>query len=407
MTQFALKNLGKTDIGRHVKVVAISFFAFNLSMGLTYGTFGPLMPANQEHFGIGRGAAAFCMSLITLTIGVLSPVLGGIINRLPIRALMMAGASAGAVGFCGLAFTDSYPLALVMYALIGAFTCICGVLAPLTLISRVIGDGRGMALGIVNLPIVLFASPLIVGSLVPLFGRFPIYIGVATLVACLIPLFLAVDDDSAHRPTSAKATAAGTNSGQQQLFRSPAFWLMSLAVGLITGTGISFLVHVVPFGLERGMSLPEASLLVSLFSGSGLLGVLVVGWITDKAGGPVALAITAATQAAMWLLLAHVGQVGLFAAVVLLGICNVPVVALHGATCAALFGAEAAGKAMGFSYSFKIPFVFGMPPLVGLLSEATGGYALPFALCGGMLLIAAALSLAIIAAVRKRPSAGA
>ena len=384
---------------RRTSTILICFLAHNLSMGLAYRTFGPLLTANQEHFGIDRAAAAFGMSLVTLTIGGLAPIAAKLLGRISTPSAMMAGALLGAAGFGGLALTSSYTVALGMYALIGASASICGVLGPLNIISGMPERGRGLMLSLVNLPLILFLSPFIVGMMVPQIGRTPVLLGVAACVACIAPLCLLLPSEVSGRGAVIRADQPAAPG----LLRSPPFWLMSLGVGLVTGAGISFIVHIVPYGLGAGFSLQSASGLLSVYSGAGLLGILAFGWLIDRIGAIPAIIFSAASQGLLWFAIGQASGAELYGVTILFGICNVPVIALHGAACTALFGPAGTSRAMGLSYGVKLPFIFGVPPLVGLLFERSGGYALPFMMCGALLATAAMLFAAIMFA--RRPLA--
>ena len=52
--------------------------------------------------------------------------------------------------------------------------------------------------------------------------------------------------------------------------------------------------------------------------------------------------------------------------------------ALQGAAINQLFGVQNVSRVMGFSYFFKLPFIFGAAPLTGLVFDTMGGYVVPF-----------------------------
>src|SRR3546814_4063999 len=68
------------------------------------------------------------MSLILLAIGGLSPLLGGLLQKVSVRSAMIGGAALSALGYWGLALLPSFSLALVMFGLIGTGVCLMGIL---------------------------------------------------------------------------------------------------------------------------------------------------------------------------------------------------------------------------------------------------------------------------------------
>src|SRR5689334_12095984 len=105
------------------KMLLLCFLAQNLAMGLAYGSFGPLLSSTEQHFGISRAVATTGMSMITFAIGALSPLLGGLMQRISVRSAMIGGALLSALGYWGLAVFPSFHIALLMYGLIGTGVC--------------------------------------------------------------------------------------------------------------------------------------------------------------------------------------------------------------------------------------------------------------------------------------------
>jgi cyanate permease len=387
------------------RVVLLCFLAQNLSMGFAVGSFGPLLASTEQHFGVTRAIAATGMSLIMLAIGVLSPLIGGLLQHLSIRIAMIGGALLSAAGYWGLAILPSFSLALLMFGLIGAGVSILAILGPPTLVNRWFISDRGKMLSIVNLPIALFVTPFIIAAVLPNLGRFAILGAMGTICLLLIPLLLLIVEDPARvgqvprgsdsrsiQTSTGKATDAGTATNRplssREILTSGPFWLLSLGIGLMAGSGTVFMVHIVPFGIEKQMSLQTAASLLSVYGGAGIIGTLLFGWIADFIGPRAALVLSALCQALLWCGLLHVTGLPLFLLAGLLGICVVPGPTLHGAALSNLFGPVNISSAMGISYAVMLPFILSFAPFVGFLFALAGGYRLPFLLTAGMLALA-------------------
>ena len=379
--------------GARWRVVLLCALAQNCGMGFAFGSFGPLLASTEEHFGVSRAVATMGMSVIMLAIGGLSPFLGNFLQLVSVRWGMLLGALFNAVGYWGLAVTDSFAVALAMFGLIGVGVCLMAILGPLTLISRWFQTNRGKTLSLVNLPIVLFLTPYLVAELLPLYGRFALLGGLGTVCAVLALLMLMLVE---HPPVQAQRTGGGAASGATRgeglasIMKRPTFWLLSLGIGIMAGSGTGFVVHIVPFGMGKQMTLQSASALLSVYAAAGIAGTLFFGWLCDRIGPPAALVISASCQALLWWAFLHADGVSLYVLAAVLGICVVPLVMLHGAAISQMFDAATVSRAMGYSYSIKLPFIFGFAPALGLMFERFGGYDLPFQMTAVLLAVAGA-----------------
>ena len=288
------------------RVIVICFFAQNLAMAMAFGTFGPMLASTEVHFGVSRGVAATGMGFIMLSIGALSPVLGSLLQRIPVRLAMLAGALVSSAGYWGLALVQSFKVALLMYGLIGAGVCLLGILGPLVLINRWFATNRAKTLSLVNLPIALFLTPYIIAGVLPAYGRFTVLCVMGAAFLLMVPLLLSLVE---HPVTVANTTAIADkadirdpepNEGIGSILSNPAFWLVSLGIGVIAGAGTAFVVHIVPFGMDKAMSAHAASALLSVYSGCGIFGTLLLGWLADRIGPPTTLVIAAAVMAVLW-----------------------------------------------------------------------------------------------------------
>ncbi|WP_197277176.1 CynX/NimT family MFS transporter [Sphingomonas profundi] len=394
------------------QTMLMCFLAQNMVLGLGYGSFGPLLAANQAHLDVSRAAAAAGISMITLATGVLAPLTGGLLQRYRVRDIIIAGVGLSGSAYLLLAVTDRYGVALLCYGMVGTGMVLAAILAPVTLVTRWVDTGRGKVLSLVNLPVALFVAPYLIGIILPAVGRTAVLLGMGAVSLALIPLVAALVREWPPGTASAIGRKAAPANGAPRAaapgpspLAHPGFWLEALGIALMAGTGVVFMVHIVPFGMGRGHSLGTAAGLISTYAGAGLLGTLFFGWIVDRLGSAPALVLSAATQACMWWLLLLVDGPAMFAVVAILGMCCSPMMALHGAALGALFGANGVSRAMGYSFMVKLPFIFGYGPAAGVLFDLTGGYALPFMLCAASLGLAT-LSFAGLTVVMRRGASG-
>lgn len=388
-------------------VVALCFLSQNMAIGFAFGSFGPLLVSTEAQFGISRSAATMGMSVLNLALGGLAPLLGGVMQRFPIRYTMLAGALLSASGYFGLSMLTYYPLSLAMFVLVGAGVSLCGIIGPLTLISRWFATGRATALSIANLPVALLLTPYLVGATLTDFGRPAILGTAAAIFVALAPLFLLLRD---HPLASSRDCDSAAEGGAQEpvlsareIFSSRPFWLLSVAMGLMAGTGTIFVVHIVPFGLGKGMGIQTASTLLSFHAGAGLLGVLLFGRIADWIGPVNSFVSTSFFQIVLWSALLVADTRSLFILSALMGVMQVPMATLHGAALSRLIPVSSISRAMGLSYAIKLPFTFSFALGAALLFETSGSYILPFALTAVVMAISSGLFLTLALGSRSNP----
>lgn len=388
-------------------VVALCFLSQNMAMGFAFGSFGPLLVSTEAQFGISRSEATIGMSFLNLALGGLAPLLGGVMQRFPIRYTMMAGALLSALGYFCLSYLTYYPLYLAAFVMVGAGVSLGGVIGPLTLISRWFVKSRATTLSIANLPVALLLTPYIVGAILPAVGRSAVLAGAASIFLLLAPFFLLLRDhprtsaDPADlallsRPSSPPSAALSV----RQILANRSFWLLSIAMGLMAGTGIIFVVHIIAFAIGKGMAIQTASTLLSFHAGAGLVGVLLIGRIADRIGPVHALILTSFCQIALWSALLVANGSTLFALAALMGLFAVPMATLHGAALSTLIPVSSISSAMGLSYAIKLPFLSTFALVAALLFEASGSYTLAFALTA--MLMALSCSLFVILALERK-----
>jgi cyanate permease len=391
------------------KTVFICFLAQSLSLGFAVGSFGPLLASNEQHFKISRTVATTGMALLIAAMGGLAPVFGGILHKVSVRTALMWGSLISAVGYWGLALSHNFGLALVMYFFIGTGVCLMAVLGPVTLVSRWFVSDRAKMLSIVNLPLLHLATPFFVSELLPIFGRLIVLCAIGLLFVLFLPLLLSIVDYPASIGQQARGALVDdlqTGTTEQpvaigNLLTNTTFWLLALSVGVIAGTGVVFVVHIVPFAMERRMSLQDASILLSLYSGFGLIGTLLTGWLADKVGARAVLLATGICIMSAWGALLFATGPLLYPLAAMVGLSVVPVITLNGVALGELVGPASISRAMGFSYVIQLPFIFSLAPMVGYLFDHTGGYTASFLLIVGMLAAACLFLLLTTITIRK------
>lgn len=377
---------GSTNGGSDRRTVIVCMLANNFTLGLMFGSFGALLLSNEQTFGVERGAISFGMSALTTTMGVSALVMGNFVRRLTPRVSIAIGVTTAAVAFTGLGLTTNFGVALAMWALLGFSAAMAAILGPVAIAAEFFPEKAGKVLGLINMPVVLFVGPWAVTAILPLLGRQGTYLALAALLVPVLALVLRL-------PAGAKdaATHDGHHAAGQAIGGRLDFWLISLGIALIACTGTAYMVHAIAFAESRGMSAPAAALIMSAYSGAGLVGVLVFGWLADRIGAPRTLALSGVVQCLCWAGLSLSPVEGFYFLSAILGAATTPLTSLHGAAMAQLFGASGVSKAMGYSFAIKLPFLFTASPAVGYAYVHMADYRPAFLIVAGSLIAAVAL----------------
>lgn len=368
------------------RMLAIAFLAQNCAIGLNFGLYGTLVETIQTQFSTTRALASSGLAVMTLFMGLLSPLVGSLIRLASLRTIMIAGTMCNAAGYAALALADSILVLLAIYGLIlGPGAAMLGVVPSSTLVSNWFVHGKGRALGLVNAPFFVFLFPMLAAALLGWRGLDAVFLLGAAIFLILLPLlFLVVDrpEDIGQRPLETAEAAAeppAPTAGQSvNPWRQPAFVVAGLAVGTLTAGGLTIATHLVPMALEKQLALQPASVLLSAFGIAGALGALLFGWLADRIGGPRAMAVLALAWIPPWIALLMAGPnfPELLVIAILIGTMSGGIVGLGGVILNEWLGRAAFGRALGHLYLFKVPFLFGAAPFAGYLFDRTGSYRL-------------------------------
>ena len=275
-------------------ILAGGFLAFTISASLMHA-YSVFLLAFIAEFRWSRGESSIAYSVGQVVGGVSSPLVGGMVDRLGARRMVLLGGCLLALGLLGSAFATSLWQIVLLYGVVmtlGANCISMVVFAPL--ISRLFVARRGMAMSMlqsangfgraISVPI----AQLMVSDM----GWRHAYLLQAGVMAVLV-LPLAALFRGAEQTPVAKAnrdSAPERDWSVAEAIRTRHFWLLSIVYGL-TSIG-SFLVslHQLAFAVDRGFDPLYAAFVVGLGSLLALPGVILTGTITAKTadlfGGP-------------------------------------------------------------------------------------------------------------------------
>ncbi len=362
------------------KMAALGSLAQNCALGLTFGSFGALMPGLEVKFDASRGVVATALGMFVLSMSLLSVPVGARLSRWSLRTTMIGGALACSLGFALMTFAQNITQIIVLYTVvIGLGVCLLGVLPASTLVSRWFDKDRGKALGLINMPILLLMTPPLTALVLTEYGINTVFASLSVLFLLCAAMLMMVRDapelsgiakDGGGPPPAAPALMT-----TPAVLSSRAFWCLSLGVGIIAGGGTLLTAHIVPLAVGRGFALEPASLLLSAYAAAGLIGALLFGWLSDRFGARNTLVINAVGQIVLWGALMMIGVYGMMMTIAaLIGLFTTSILAVHSAAINEIFGRENFSAVLGMSYLPKLVFISGSAPLAGFLFDYAGDY---------------------------------
>jgi len=338
----------------------------------------------EEAIGLSPATYGAALLGLNLALAAAMPVVGLLVDRFGPRATAAAGSALLAVGFLALSRVSSVPLYVATLVLIGLLASLSAPVAHTRAVAGAFERSRGLALGITQVGIGLAAAivPPLVARQIGSGGWRSGFLLLALLaLAGIVPALLGLPG----RGNAIASESSGSREAFASVRSSRGFWLQLTAFTAMAAAFIGIIAHFVPMLRASGVPLERAGMLAGTIGMSVIVTRLVVGWLADRlepawlgaasclicCGGAVALAIGGA-DAALPAALALGCAIGAEADLIgILTARNFPLAAYNRAYSAQYAAFTVAG---GVS-----------PLMVGLLAEATGGYAIPLLMCAALL----------------------
>lgn len=387
----------------------LALFGVSALYGSTFGLF--LLPL-QQGLGWSRGEIAFSLTLSTLFTPLVAPLTGWVIDKVPLRPLILTGVVLQSANFAAFSLMEGSVWAYYGLCLLLMLTAAGASLLSLAkLVQGWFDKSMGRALGL------LFACgavgaiihPLWTQAVITHFGWRQAFLvmSVLSLLMCGLAALLLVRE---RVPRSSRTVAAapgnGTvgasvtssvGSGPQSMaafLRDPIWWKLALFNMLFAlGVGAIFM-HFAALLQDRGATPGQAALAMSLVGLGGLLGNVLAGWLVDRMpAARLAMIVMVVPMLATLVIYAGGGLWVSIAAAGLLGLCSGGDNSVSILLARRYFSAETFGRA---SATQMVAMAAGggvSPWLAGVVHDRTGNYDLALvmaAACMGGAALAAA-----------------
>jgi MFS family permease len=386
----------------------LAMFGVSALYGSTFGLF--LLPL-QQSLGWSRGEIAFALTLATLFTPLVAPLTGWVVDKVPLRPLILVGVVLQSLNFA--AFSMMEGSVWVYYGLCLALMVTAAGASLLTLAKLVQGwfdRSLGRALGL------LFACGGVGGILHPLWTQavitqfgwrqaFMVMAGLSLLMCGVAALlFLRERDPAARRdasatagarPSAAAAAAPETNGpGTMAAFLRDAIWWKLALFNMLFALGVgAIFMHFAALLQDRGATLGQAALAMSLVGVGGLAGNLLAGWLADRMpASRLAVIVMAVPMMATLVIYAGGGLWVSIAAGALLGLCSGGDNSVSLLLARRYFSADTFGRASATQMVAAAAGGGISPWLAGVVHDRTGSYDL------ALIMAAACMGAAALAA---------
>jgi len=390
-------------------------FATNIFFGYSRGIY--LKPMTEELDG-SRLGLSMAFTAVSVVSALSAPFVGRLLDRLPIRGILLAAALWAATGFFTLAMMQTtLQLCIAMALFLGLANAPLGGAGPSKLVVSWFTGRRGLALAIsaMGASVAGVCAPPLVAPLVESVGwRETFRLFGAAAIVLLVPLILLVRDGPGARRAASAAGPASREGWPEadadervwsrgEYLRSRAFWGVLLIFGIMVSVFSAISTHLFAHLTDHGMSGDAAALVLSAMAAVALAVKPLYGWLVDRFDPRVAVALSIATQTlALGLLLVADAFSALVAAAMLFGSGYGGMVPLRNSVTALAFGRMSFAEISGAMRPLQLPLVVIGVPLAGWIHDHFDSYTPAFAAFLVMHL-AAASGIVLLRGAARRP----
>jgi sugar phosphate permease len=353
-----------------------------------YGsTFGLMMLPMQKELGWSRGDITFSLTLMTIVGPAILPLVGWVVDNVPLRPLVLWGVLLQSVSLAAFGFMQGSVWVYYVLCLVMIFTATGASFLTLSkLLQTWFDKAFGRALGILFALITVGAviHPQIVSVVIThaSWREAFMVMGLLSLVCGGLAAWFLVRERSAGeapprmQPVPVLSTDPSTPPVSMRAFLGDRIWWILAFWNMLFGFAVAgIMVHFAAMMQDRGMSLAQAATAMSVIGAGGFFGNLMAGWLIDH---------TSATRLARLFVLAPLGatvmlyfgaSIGVvIAAAVLLGVFNSGDHSLSVFLARRYFSPESFGRASA-TQQIAVSFGSGTAPwLMGLVHDRTGSY---------------------------------
>jgi len=337
-------------------VIGVGFVVLAIVCAARAGV-GLMMPVWEPESGWSRGYFSAAISGALVVMAILAPLAGRLVDRQGSRSVLVLGLVALAAGCLVIALThNSWVFFIALAGLSGIGFGLVATHVVSTAVEQQLDRNQGLGIGIATSGSTagqFTLLPLLAASLSFVSWRWS-YIGLA--VACLLLAIAVWFLLPGTRPKSIEATAARSSGADLRadllmVLKKPAFHLLfwSYFICGYTTSGV-IEVHFIPYAMLCGFTPVASTSAFGVLSAASMVGMILVGWLTDRMNRPLLLGTIYVLRGAAFVLLVYVGaDYGtLVTFAIAFGIVDYSTVPVTASLVASHIGLRVMGLAFGF-----------------------------------------------------------
>jgi MFS family permease len=380
-------------------IVAGVFVITMTTSGLAFYNLSILLAAFVAERGFPVSLASSATATFFIAGGIGGVISGRLVERIDARFVIATGAIVGALALASVGSLRELWQLYAFHVVFGLCNGASGLVPLTTLVARWFSARRALAFSIASTGLSfggIAVAPLVALLIerLGLAGAAP-WMGLAlclgTLPVTLIvlrprPAAMGLEPDGAV-PAEGASVAPQPAVAFGEARRSRYFFAVSVAYLFLLGAQVGAIAHFYRLASTR-TGVATAALALSVLAGSSTVGRLLGGWLMLWIPSwPFALVLMVMQAAGLAVLAVAEDPAQILAGTVLFGVTMGNSLMMHPLLLAERFGTRDYGRIYSTSQLVTVVGVAGCPPLIGLLYEASGGYAVPFLAVAGLTLV--------------------
>jgi MFS family permease len=380
-------------------VVGAVFVITTTTSGLAFYNLSILLAAFVAEQGFPVGLASSATATFFVAGGIGGMIAGRLVDRIDARIVIVVGASIGALALASAGLLRELWQLYAFHIVFGLCHGASGLVPVTTVVARWFSVRRALAFSIASTGLSfggILVAPFVALAIerLGLAGAAP-WLGLAMFLG-IVPVTLIVlrpSPGALGLEPDGVVTAQGEERVAQpavpfaEARRSRYFYAVSIAYLFLLGAQVGGIAHFYRLASTR-VGVATAALALSVLAGSSTVGRLAGGWIMLKVPTRrFALALMLMQAAGLALLAVAEDRAHILAATMVFGVTMGNSLMMHPLLLAERFGTRDYGRIYSTSQLVTVIGVASCPALIGILYEASGGYAVPFLAAAGVTLI--------------------
>ena len=376
---------GKEEFKRGWQIVLASSLGIGLGLSpVPFYTIGMFAPELAAEFGWGFGDIMTGITVMTLTVLLSSPLVGGLADRFGVRPVILASIALFSLGFATFALGNGS--LLLFYFSWGLIAAVGAGTLPITWTRGVnlwFEKKKGLALGLALVGTGVFGSLLkpLTAFLIAELGWRGAYVVIAALplVIALPTAYFFFYESPGHKQKSASSIESAKDQPgmtMRQVFRDRRFWTICLAIIPISFALGGPIPNMENLLLSKGFDKAAVAAIVPVIGISVLVGRTLGGWLIDHFWAPgIAFILLSLPALACWMLTAEeISTYTALFAIFLIGFASGVEYDLLAFLIARYFGMKVYSTIYGFIYA-TFALGAGVGPMVfGIIYDRTQSY---------------------------------